>query len=238
MTHSLHREGSPDALDRDYVLFIYPSKGFNYRGSAPKVRRLAELIARAGPANLIAKTRRRSIAAGGKPGEAPKSVTVEGTSAYCIFNFQERQKLEIIEHDGTRVYSVFDSREKLKEALIRIKEADEGISIVVSGKIDRVREIAKEIGIDPYMINLSLGIHGKTERLPPADIRECTTMCGHGLVSPNLVRDTIRRVKTGKVGLVEGCEILAEPCICGIHNPSRSADLIRENAPLYAVDRW
>ena len=70
---------------------------------------------------------------------------------------------------------------------------------MVSGIIDRVREIAAEIGIDPHMVNLSLGIHGRTDRLPPADIREFTTMCGHGLVSPHLVRDTIRRVKTGKV---------------------------------------
>ena len=109
---------------------------------------------------------------------------------------------------------------------------------MVSGKIDRVREIAAELGIDPYMVNLSLGVHGRTDRLPPADIREFTTMCGHGLVSPHLVRDTIRRLKTGKVNEKEACAILAEPCICGIHNPRRSAELLQDKAPLYAVDRW
>lgn len=92
---------------------------------------------------------------------------IEGTSAYCIFNSQVHLKPEIIQFDGTRVYTVFNSRKKLKEALIRIKEADEGISIVVSGLIDRVREIAAEIGIEPHMVNLSLGIHGRTDRLPP-----------------------------------------------------------------------
>jgi hypothetical protein len=237
MTHSLHREGSPDSLERDYVLFIYPSKGHNYKGSAPKVRHLAELLHGAGPVNLMTKTRRRKIAAGGQNGAAGE-ITVEGTNAYCVYDSRDKLTTDIIQFDGTRIYSVFDSLEKLKDALAKIKEADEGISIVISGRIDRVREIAAEIGIDPHMVNLSLGVHGRTDRLPPADIRAFTTMCGHGLVSPNLVRDTIRRVKTGKVTEEKGCEILAAPCLCGIHNPSRSAELLRERAPLYTVDRW
>ncbi|MEK6654530.1 MAG: hypothetical protein AABY92_05215, partial [Thermodesulfobacteriota bacterium] len=119
-----------------------------------------------------------------------------------------------------------------------IKEADEGISIMVSGITDRVREIAAEIGIDPHMVNLSLGIHGRTDRLPPADIREFTTMCGHGVVSPHLVRDVIRRVKAGKVSEWDGSLILAEPCACGIYNPYRSVELLQEKAPLYTLDRW
>ncbi len=238
MTHSLHREGTLDSLERDYVLFIYPSKGNNYKGSAPKVRRLAELVSQSNPVNLIVKTRRQNKDGGTKPDEVQKNTAVEGTSAYCVFNREKNLSLEIIQFDGTRVYCAFDSREAFKEALIRIKEADEGISIVVSGIIDRVREIAADIGIDPHMVNLSLGIHGRTDRLPPADIREFTTMCGHGLVSPQLVRETIRRVKTGKIDVKQGSETLSAPCICGIHNPSRSAELLREKAPLYTVDRW
>jgi hypothetical protein len=238
MTHSLHREGSVDSLERDYVLFIYPSRGFNYKGSAPKVRRLSELVAQSKPVNLITKTRRRNKESGDRPGEAPGSGVIEGTSAYCIFNCQENLSLDIIQFDGTRTYCVFDSRENLKDALMRIKEADEGISIVISGLIDQVRDIATEIGIDPHMVNLSLGIHGRTDRLPSADIREFTTMCGHGLVSPDLVLDTIRLVKTGKVSEKEGCEMMSMPCICGIHNPRRSAELLRKDTPLYAVDRW
>ncbi|MBE0555960.1 MAG: hypothetical protein IH628_01900, partial [Proteobacteria bacterium] len=192
---------------------------------------LSELVAQAKPVNLITKTRRQQK-------EGAEGGAIEGKSAYCIFNYQENLSLETIQLDGTRTYCVFDSKEKLKEALIRIKEADEGISIVVSGLIDRVREIAAEIGIDPHMVNLSLGIHGRTARLPSADVREFTTMCGHDLVSPNLVRDTIRLVKTGKISEKEGSEMLSEPCLCGIHNPSRSAELLRERAPLYTVDRW
>ena len=238
MTHSLHREGSPEALERDYVLFVYPSKGFNYKGSAPKVRHLTELIHQSDPVNIMAKTRRRKINGGARPGDAPEGTIIEGANAYCVYNGRDMTPVDTIQFDGTRVYSVFNSREKLKEALQKIKEADEGISVVISGNIDSVREIAAEIGIDPHMVNLSLGIHGRTELLPPADIREFTTMCGHGLVSPHLVRDTIRRLKTGKVTEETACEILAKPCLCGIHNPSRSAELLREKSPLYTVDRW
>jgi hypothetical protein len=215
MTHSLHREGSPNSLEQDYVLFVYPAKGVTWNGSAPKVRRLAELVYRAGPANLILTTLRRNMYSGITPEEVVESIT----------------------QDGTRIFCVFNGREKIKEALARIKQADEGISIVVSGLIDRVRDISAEVGIDPHTINLSLGIHGRTDRLPPADIREFTTMCGHGIVSPHLVSDVIRRVKTGKVGKWEGSIIMAKPCACGIFNPYRSLELLAEKLPLYTVDR-
>ena len=72
----------------------------------------------------------------------------------------------------------------------------------------------------------------------PADIREFTTMCGHGVVSPHLVKYMIRRVKTGKVSDLDAIVLLAEPCTCGIYNPYRSVELLREKAPLYTVDRW
>jgi hypothetical protein len=238
MTHSLHREGHPDSLEKDYVLFIYPARGFNYKGSAPKVRRLAELVFLSGPVSMIAMERLRDTKSGDKPGEVPDSIRFDGKCPDGSFSHLEKLKLQNIKADGTRVFCVFDSREKLKEALIRIREADEGISIVVSGLIDRVRKIVMEIGIDPHMVNLSLGIHGRTDRLPPADIREFTTMCGHGLVSPHLIRDMIRRIKTGKINERDGSLFLAGRCFCGIYNPRRSEELLGEKAPLYTVDRW
>lgn len=100
------------------------------------------------------------------------------------------------------------------------------------------QHVSAEIGIDPHMVNLSLGIHGRTDRLPPADIREFTTMCGHGVISPLRVCDIIRRVKKGKVTEWDGSVILAEPCACGIYNPHRSVELLHKTAPLYTVDRW
>ncbi|MDI6756256.1 MAG: hypothetical protein QME78_17940, partial [Thermodesulfobacteriota bacterium] len=140
--------------------------------------------------------------------------------------------------DGARIYCVFNTREKLKEALSGIKKLDEGISVVVSGLSDQVREIAAEIGLNPHTINLSLGIHGRTDRLPPPDIRQFTTMCGHGMIAPALVRDVIRRVKRGSLNLWDGSLILAAPCTCGIYNPHRSQEMLQELVPLYTVNRW
>jgi hypothetical protein len=119
-----------------------------------------------------------------------------------------------------------------------MKEANVGISIMVSGMIDKVREIAAEAGLDPHTINLSLGIHGRTDRLPPSDIRQFTTMCGHAIVSPHLVGQAIRRVKTGKRTTWEASVELAKPCACGIFNLHRSDEQLRKLAPVYTVSRW
>jgi hypothetical protein len=215
MTHSLHREGTEDSLERDYCLFIYPARGFNYKDSGPRIKRMVELLYLTGPANMIAHTLRRNMYSGVLPEDVLQSIK-----------------------DGTRVYSVFHSPAKIREVLIRLKEADAGISVMVSGLIDRIREITAEIGITPHMVNLSLGIHGQTDLLPPPDIRQFTTMCGHGVVSPALVRDVIRKVKRGKATTWEGSLILAEPCACGIYNPYRSREMLEEMAPLYTVSRW
>jgi len=215
MTHSLHREGTVDSLDGDYVLFIFPARGFNYKGSAPKVRRLMEFSYQAGPSNTLASSLRRNMYSGVRPEDILNSI-----------------------RDGDRAYAVFNSRSKIREVLFKIREADAGISIIVSGLIHRVREMTEEMGIDPHTINISLGILGRTDRLPPADIRPYTTMCGHGMVSPNLVRDVIRKVKTRKVTPWEGSVALAAPCICGIVNPHRAERLLHEVTPIYTVTRW
>jgi hypothetical protein len=214
MTHSLHREGPLDLLNREYVLFVYPARGFNFDGSQPKIRRMGELLFQQGPANLITTNLRQNMY---------RAVSQE-------------QILDSIQ-DGTKIFCVLEEREKIKDTLAKIKEMDAGISIVVSGVVDQIREVAAEIGVDPHTINVSLGIHGRTDRLPPADIRQFTTMCGHGMVSPDLIRDLLRRVKSAKLNLWEASLIAAAPCSCGIYNPSRSSEMLRDLVPLYTVNR-
>jgi len=215
MTHSLHREGSFDSLSRDYAVFIYPARGFNYSGCEPKVRRLVEIVYKTGPANMIATTLRQNLYSGVRPEDVLSSIK-----------------------EGCRVFSVFNNRDKIKDLLREFKKSDQGISIVVSGLIDKVREIAHEIGLNPHTVNLSLGIQGNTDLLPPADIRQYTTMCGHGMVAPSLVRDVIGKVKKERINSWAGSLILAKPCSCGIYNPYRSRELIDNMTPLYTVNRW
>ncbi len=215
MTHSLHREGPLDLLEKEFVLFIYPARGFNYEGSGLKVRRLLEMLYTQGPVNLIATSLRQNLYSGVRPEEVLQSIK-----------------------DGTKVFCVFNDREKIKNTLRRIIEMDEGISIMVSGVIERVRELATELGLTPHTINLSLGIHGCKDRLPPPDIRQFTTMCGHGMVSPGLVRDVLRRLKKGQMNPWEGSLILAGPCTCGIYNPERSVAMLKDLIPLYQRIRF
>jgi hypothetical protein len=214
MTHSIHREGPPDLLNQEFVLFVYPARGFNYDGSGPKIRRLGEMLFHQGPANLLVLSLRQNMYSGVPQEEILDSIK-----------------------DGTKIFSVLEGQEKLKDTLAKIKAMDEGISIVVTGNIDRVRQVAAEIGLDPHTINLSLGIHGRTDRLPPADIRQFTTMCGHGMVSPSLIRDVIRRIKAGKLDLWVASLIAAAPCACGIYNPCRSAEMLKDLVPLYTRNR-
>jgi len=52
------------------------------------------------------------------------------------------------------------------------------------------------------------------------------------------VRDVIGRLKGGKLDFWEGSLILAGPCTCGIYNPSRSVEMLKDLVPLYTLYRF
>jgi len=118
-----------------------------------------------------------------------------------------------------RIY-VFDEREKVTSVLQDVIEADLGISIVVSGLYDKVAASCHGAGIEPHTINYSLGFWGNTSRLPQKSILEITTMCGHGLISPNLVWDLVDRVSKG-FSAKEAAQEIAKCCVCDIVNCKR-----------------
>ena len=128
-----------------------------------------------------------------------------------------------------RIY-VFDTKEKVDKILQEIVEADLGISIVVSGLYDKVRDCCKKAGINqPHTINYSLGFWGNTGKLPERNILELTTMCGHSLISPNLVKDMAKRVAKGFSAEV-AAEKIAKSCICDIFNTRRGEILLEKIA--------
>jgi len=93
-----------------------------------------------------------------------------------------------------------------------------------------VKKICKEVGLSPHTVNHSLGIHGKTERLPNENILEIITMCGHMMVSPNLVKEMIKEINEGKITHEEAAKELSKLCECGIFNPYRTEKLLRKMA--------
>jgi hypothetical protein len=109
-----------------------------------------------------------------------------------------------------------------------LKQIDQGISIVVSGLFDEVFDCCQQAGINPPLIEFALGIHGNTKKLWPPEILDFVTMCGHGLVSGNLVKKMVRDLKKKKITLEKAAIELAKPCLCGIFNPDRAAKLLKK----------
>lgn len=194
MTHSLHREGTPKFLESDFVVSIVPSTGKNVIGAAEKIKTFYRLMLKHNPTNFGVKR---------------------------VGQMYQMPNEEIIEAIPGRTHShscVLIDREELIAFLKEIKEADLGISIVVAGNYRLVSNCLKEAGVKPHTVNFSLGVWGNLDKLPPKEVREITTGCGHGMVSPNLIMTYARRVKAGRVTAREAAIEIARPCYCGIIN--------------------
>jgi hypothetical protein len=202
MTHTLHRTGSPESLSRDYVLLFMPSKDINHVGSGPKLRRMLEICLENGAIRI----------------------------GDCRLGNEYYQGSvdKLLEHveDRAVVHGVFNDPDKVVAALKQLKVEDLGLSVVVSGLFEKVRECCSKSGLTPHTVNNALGRWGRTDRLPPADVLEVNTMCGHGMVTVKLIEDTAAKVKSGEMTPEQGAERLFKPCMCGIFNADRAAKLL------------
>ncbi|RJQ57899.1 MAG: hypothetical protein C4530_11650 [Desulfobacteraceae bacterium] len=206
MTHTLHRIGDAESLREDYILLFLPARGINLEGSEKKMQQIWEVIShhREGLVNFGNLT--------------------DGNSRKTRLEDLKKAKSRII-------HAVFKDRNSLKACLAELKEADFGISVVVSGLEKEVFSICEEAGLTPHTVNDSLGFHGKTDKLPPEPVLEITTMCGHALVAAGLVEAMIAAVRTGEKTYEEAAGELSRMCECGIFNPQRAEQLLRKMVP-------
>ena len=206
MTHTLHRTGSPESLSRDYVLLFMPSKDINHVGSGPKLRRMLEICLENGAIRI----------------------------GDCRLGNEYYQggldKLLAHVEDRAVVHGVFNDPEKMVAALKQLKAEDLGLSVVVSGLFEKVRECCGKAGLTPHTVNNTLGRWGQTDRLPSQEVLEVNTMCGHGMVTVKLIEDTAAKVKSGEMTAEQGAERLFKPCMCGIFNADRAAKLLNAMA--------
>jgi len=137
MTHSLHRRGSEDTFQDDYVFISRPAMGINHVGCKSRVQRTLQIIFEEGPTNLGSLTTQENMTMGLDP-----------------------QKLIDGIEDNSPVMCCFHEREKVVNVLKRVKEEELGLSVVVTGLIDNIQEICEEVGLKPHSANISLGIHG------------------------------------------------------------------------------
>jgi hypothetical protein len=204
MTHTLHRQGSMESLERDYVIFAMPSSGLNSEGSKPKLEKVFEILKRYDPVNV---------------GDS------KGGSRFSLGSDEAVRQILV---ENELVHAVYRSREQVIQVLKDLRQEDLGLSVTVSGLMEHVHECCHQAGLTPHTIVMSLGIWGRADLLPEEKIQRVATMCGHGLVSYNLVRELAGEVKAGRLTARKAGEMLAKPCICGVFNPERAVELLEE----------
>lgn len=213
MTHSLHRRGDHLNLQGDFVVLSIAARGLNQDGARQAFVDFLERALRHNPINF---------------GDMKTGNSLRVSAGEIV----ERM------HDNSIIHAVFRNSADVAAFLAELKEADNGVSVVVSGLMDQVHECCRRAGLEPHTIEHSLGIKGRTDRLPPEDILRITTMCGHGMVSANLVRKAAMDCKAGRTTFEEAARVVARPCECGIFNPARARDLLVELAATSCTDEW
>ena len=204
MTHTLHRRGKSEDLCEDFVLLIRISRGINQEGSEDKMRRIWEILSRY-EADLVNFGNHNPNWGEGE-----------------LYDMEALKKA-----DSRIIHAVFKDRDKLKACLKEVKDGDFGISVVISGLYEETKKICSEIGLKPHTVNHSLGSHGKTELLPEADVMEIHTMCGHAMVSANLISHMAKDIDTGKTTCKDAAKKLSRMCDCGIFNTYRAEEILK-----------
>ena len=179
MSHTLHRVGTEENLKHDFVFLCMPSKDINHEGSAPKLRRFFQLC-----------EKNHCVTMGDCRG---------GNEWYQKEKYHLQDNLEgrqhMIDHveDRAVITATFKDETDVINMLADLKKEDLGMSIVVSGLVDHVKECCHKVGLEPHTVESSLGRIGRTDLLPPNEILEIATMCGHSMVSVNFINEMIEK---------------------------------------------
>ncbi|MBT8334022.1 MAG: hypothetical protein HKP41_18700 [Desulfobacterales bacterium] len=205
MSHSLHRYGSVDNLRNDFCIYSRAARGVNRENCGDKLRCILEIYLSEEVVNFGSSHSGKCYLAGLKPEEYASSLD----NSYGII-------------------ATFADREAVLGVLKKMKEEGLGISVVVSGLIEEVKNIATEAGLTLHTALLSLGTYGKKNLLPEDEVLQIVTMCGHSLVSSGLVRSVFKKVRSGEMTAEEGALQLTRPCSCGIFNTVRCQELMTQ----------
>jgi hypothetical protein len=203
MTNTLHRQGNREGLKHDYVIFVHTAKGKNREGAAPKIREFMRICLKYHPVNM---------------GDVMQGSMHQGD--IVIDRHIAGQEDNTV---GAAVFTDLEILQKVVEELIR---ADLGVCINISGLLDEVKECCRRAGITRHSAEHSLGIWGAKDRLPEREVMEFNTLCGHGMVSFNLIRKMIEQVRLRRMTPQQAARMMAKCCECGAFNPSRAEALL------------
>lgn len=205
MTNTLHRRGTLSGLKSDFVIFCTPAKGVNAVGSAPKIQEFIQICLKHKPVNMG-----------------------DGRQGNILQDDVKFEEFVASQTDGEGAAAVFTDLETLQRVVEELIRADLGISINISGLLDDVQSCCCKAGIERHSVEHSLGVWGAKDRLPEREILEVNTLCGHGMVSFNLVRKMVEYVKLRRLTAKEAAKIMAKCCECGVFNPVRAEMLLEK----------
>ncbi len=224
MTNALHRYGSPESFQDDFIVFIRNSKGRNDIGSIPKLKAFLQTALRYRPVT-ISQYRYGSTV-------RPADHLHPGIHwKRPVQDLTPEQVIEGISKDHTAA-AIFETQEAMEAFLRDVKAADWGLSVNVAGLTAPVHACAKRAGIVRHSVEYSLGFQGALDRLPERPVLELSTMCGHSMVSPNLARKMLDWVREGRRTPEQAAAYLGRFCSCGIFNPARATRLLEAARPV------
>lgn len=202
MTHTLHRKSEIPVEAEDFTILCMATQGFNDKGAGKKLKKMYQLVTETNPDNLADDN------LGGR--------------------YTGHTDQDILDHMGDKAYvgAAFSDRKRLAEVLSKIKGADLGMSVVVSGNYETVFSVLKEVDLSPHTVNMSLGVFGNKECLPSKETLSFSTMCGHGMVTCRRIEEAIEKVRFKELDPEEAGKELASTCTCGVFNPVLAAKLL------------
>jgi hypothetical protein len=219
MTNTLHRFGSRESLQKDYIIFAMAARGINEEGAPAKLQTFLRLALKHHPINV---------------GNAVKGGIFRASQRMNPLAHWRRREFvdpkEVVQSIDTctTVSAVFDDPANLEVFLRELKAADLGISINISALTDEARTCCQRAGIIRHSVEYSLGFHGDLNLLPDRHVLELSTMCGHGMVSNNFAKKMIDWVKEGRRDPQQATTYLAKFCTCGIYNTTRAIQILEE----------
>jgi hypothetical protein len=220
MTNTLHRYGSAESFNDDFIVFAIPARGINDANAVESERRFLEIARKHNPVNM---------------GDASHGAIFRPSkdlNPSVHWHREEQADFEALVNGiscPTTVSAVFDNADAVVAFIRELKQTDLGLSINISGSLDKAQECARRAGLERHSVEYSLGFFGQTDRMADRQTLELATMCGHGMLSFSFVRKLIDWVKQGRRSPEQASATLARFCSCGIFNPTRACRLLEQS---------
>lgn len=228
MTNTLHRYSehyavqplaNPTPVVDDFIVFAMATRGVNDDNLVEKYRAFFRLALKHHPVNIGDAT---------KGGMLRPKQNLNPTAHWKRAQSPDPEEV-IAGIDGhTTAAAVFDKYENMKAFVDDLRAANLGISINISAPIGAAEHCCRESGVTRHSVEYSLGFCGRLDKLPDATVLELSTMCGHGMLSPQFVKKMVEWVKENRRTPAEVSRTMARFCSCGVFNLSRAERILDE----------